>query len=205
MTPFEKIKRELQDPFRSFRILEIIIASICITLPLWLYLIDTADSLRSKCFRGSISDYVNMTRSYFFGMFMCIAAMLFIVNGAVYFKREERLHLNKAGKWYNVILGVCLMLVICFHHEDWPKTHLTFAISFFVGNALVMAFFHDKKYRFISLTLALSTLIVFAILKWLKVNQWVFWAEWLSLALIGIHQILQATRVIQDFRNKELV
>ena len=205
MTISEKIKQELEDPFRSFRIFEVVLASFCITLPLWLYLIDTNDPVRLSGFRGSISAYVDMKRNYFFGMLICIAAMLFLVNGAVYFKKEERLQLNRAGKWYNMILGVCLMMVICFHYKDYPNAHLTFAISFFMGNALVMAFFHDKKYRTISLILAFSTVIFFVILKWLHVKQWVFWAEWLSLTIIGIHQILQATRIIKAYNKKELV
>jgi hypothetical protein len=42
-------------------------------------------------FRLSLSDYVYSSNSYIFGMLYTMAAMLFIFNGAVYFKSQKRL------------------------------------------------------------------------------------------------------------------
>lgn len=206
MTLAQKIRTELQDPFKSFRILEIIIAAICITLPLWLFIADTKQPGElHKYFRGSISDYVYMQRSYIFGMLLCMAAMLFVFNGSVYFKKEEQLNLKRSGKWYNIILGVCLLGVILFPHGEYPVPHYTFAIAFFVGNAIVIGVFHEEKYRAISLILAILTMAAFVVhLVYQKLLS-VFWAEWISLTVIGVHQILQAAKVIRFAKLKGFI
>ena len=200
MSFVKRIRRQLEDPYKSFRVLEVIIAAVCMTLPIWLYLADDPPADGSaKRFRGSISDYVYMENSYVFGMLLTIAAMLFIVNGAVYFKKQEELFLGKSGKWYNILLGLFLFGVILFPHEESPVPHYTFAILFFAGNAVVAGFFHDRKHRFISVVLAVMTVAAFLVTIFWPEYLSLFWSEWISLVVIGVHLILQALKVISYF------
>src|ERR1700761_4886682 len=100
----QTLKTKLRDPLATFKGLERTIAAVCILIPVILRLTDTNNN--PLChdhsgFRFSISDYVYMPAAYMFGMMLCIAAMLFIFNGAVYFRNEEphKLNLNPNGKW----------------------------------------------------------------------------------------------------------
>lgn len=249
-----KIREQLGDPLKTFRVYEIIIAIICIGLPAILRLYDSdkvypvkvkflhtgiitdsasniikdrvlpltgnvtgiinksntcscdsilpvsaMDSMQiidkdRWCFRTSISDYAYSTNSYLFGMLLCIAAMLFIFNGAVYFKSQRSLNVNNKGKWYNVILGLSLLGVISCPHRDWPHLHYLFAMIFFFGNALVIGIFHNKKDRIKSITMAILT-GGFLVLTLFKSETFtLFWGEWLSLTVIGLHVILEARR-----------
>lgn len=200
MSFVKRIRRQLEDPYKSFRVLEVIIAAVCMTLPIWLYLADDPPADGSaKRFRGSISDYVYMNHSYVFGMLLTIAAMLFIVNGAVYFKKQEELVLGKSGKWYNILLGLFLFGVILFPHEENPIPHYAFAILFFAGNAVVTALFHARKYRVISIVLAVMTVVAFLVTLCWPEHLSLFWSEWISLVVIGVHLILQALKVISYF------
>jgi Protein of unknown function (DUF998) len=184
----QRISRAVNDPLRSFKIFERIITVVCITIPLLLWIGDGWP----KKFRSSISDYVYMCRSYIFGMLLAVAAMLFITNGAVYFRNEgmEKLNLRKQGKWYNVALGLSLLGVILFPYKQYQYPHYFFAIIFFVGNALVIGLFHQKEYRKLSVTLAFLTIgsLLPVFLGWFSL----FWGEWLSLAVIGIHFYLES-------------
>jgi len=198
----EKIKKKLQDPLATFKLFERLIAAICIAIPAILWLTDTGNGcteigVDDPCvynlhpiLRSSISDYVYMRHSYVFGMLLTTAAMLFIFNGAVYFRNEERLQVRKAGKWYNVILGISLLLVIVFPYKQYRIPHYFFAGIFFLGNAFVIGKYHRPKYRVISNLLAWLTAAFIAIgaLKILSL----LWGEWLSLAVIGVHLILEA-------------
>ena len=80
MKIFSIVKTTLADPLVTFKYFERFIAIFCIIMPLILWL---ADGGINHPFRDSISDYVYMPHSYVFGMLLCIAAMLFIFNGAV--------------------------------------------------------------------------------------------------------------------------
>src|SRR5260221_11791608 len=122
------IKDKLSDPLSTFKYFERFIAMFCIIMPLILWV---ADGDKFPCFRPSISNYVYMAHSYVFGMLLCIAAMLFIFNGAVYYKSERYMHISWHGQWYNMALGACLIGVICFPHLQYPWPHYIFAISFF--------------------------------------------------------------------------
>ena len=140
-------------------------------MPALLWLADTG----KREFRYSISDYVYMNHSYIFGMLLCTAAMLFIFNGAVYFKTEQKVNVNKQGKWYNVILGTSLLGVILLPHLQYPVPHYTFAGIFFIGNALVIGIFHKTEDRKISIILALLTVATLALaLPFLDILS-VFW------------------------------
>ncbi|MEO6488313.1 MAG: hypothetical protein ABIO04_00115 [Ferruginibacter sp.] len=129
----------LEDPLKTFKVYEILIAAVCIFIPLILrfydndkvypvkvnflrsgIIIDSVQNIKRSSssisgtiqiidkdrwhFRTSISDYAYSTNSYLFGMLLCIAAMLFIFNGAVYFKSQRSVNVNKQGKWYIVFL-----------------------------------------------------------------------------------------------------
>jgi len=143
-------------------------------------------------FRISLSDYVYSSNSYIFGMLYCMAAMLFIFNGAVYFKSQENLHASRTGKWYNVILGLSLIgVILCPEHESsfW---HYAFSVLFFVGNIVVIAFLHKRRNRIISIVLALLTVaaLALALIPPKIIN--VLIAEWISLGAIATHLILEA-------------
>ena len=194
----QRLKAELDDTFRSFRIFQVIIASICISLPALLVWADhNKPNASTMPFRESISAYVHIERSYIFGMLMCMAAMLFIVNGVVYFKNQDtRLKLESTGKWYNMILGISLLGVILFVHDELRTLHIIFATIFFLGNAVVTGIFHHGVRKRLSLTLALLTVAAFAIHLIDDSLITMFWAEWFSLVVIAIHLILQGIKVM---------
>jgi hypothetical protein len=187
----QRIRYDIQDPLNSFKMFERIITIICIAIPLLLWFSDSWPSP----FRPSISDYVYMAHSYVFGMLLCAAAMLFIFNGAVYLRNESenKLNLNKQGKWYNVVLGISLLFVIVLPYKQFSVAHYIFAGIFFIGNALVIGIFHKKQFRVLSITLATLTIgsLVPVYLDWFSL----FWGEWLSLAVIGIHFYLESLGV----------
>lgn len=178
----------LNDGRKTFKMLQGIIAGLLLFLPIFLRLADG-----SKTFRSSISNYVYMTHSYIFGMLLCMAAMLFIFNAAVYYRNEDHYCLNKHGKWYNIVLGVALLGVILFPHLQYAVWHYSFAGLFFIGNSLVLAFFHKRKDRTISITLSILVIAAIALHYLALVTLLV--GEWLSLAAIGTHFILQSVGI----------
>jgi len=175
---------------KTFKILQAIIAGFCLSIPILLKLADAG----YVGFRPSISNYVYMKDSYLFGMLLCMAAMLFIFNATVYYKHEDNYYLNKHGKWYNVVLGVALLGVILFPCLQYSAIHYTFAGLFFIGNASVMAFFHRREDRVISIILS-SLVIITLGLHYLGLVSLLI-GEWLSLSVIGIHFLLQAAGTI---------
>jgi hypothetical protein len=188
------------DNLKPFRAFEIIIASVCITIPIFLRLADPC----TAGFRSSISDYAYMDRSYIFGMLLCIAAMLFIFNGAVYFYRQQSFEMMTPGKWYNVVLGVSLLIVILLPYREFICPHYIFAGIFFGFNAFVIGFFHQRKYRVISRILAVATVAGLGLHFLFKKEISLFWGEWLSLIVIGVHFILMADGVISlDLEERE--
>ncbi len=190
MTFYQNIGSVLNHSLKTFIIFERIIASVCILIPVILKLYD------KDCphFRYSISKYAYMSNSYIYGMLLCMAAMLFIFNGAVYFKSEAHLKLDKNGKWYNVVLGVSLIGVILFPPLKHHLFHLIFGAIFFMGNAFVIGFF-QKKNSIVGITLAVLTAVSF-ILSLAICLFTLLWAEWISLATIGIHFFLEAKNAI---------
>ena len=174
---------------KTFKILQGIIAGLCLLIPIFLRLADN-----NTGFRVSISNYVYMGRSYLFGMFLCMAAMLFIFNAVIYYKDAEALGVSKHGKWYNIVLGVALLGVILFPHLQYIVIHLIFAGIFFLGNVLVMIFFHRKKDVVISIILSVLVIVALA-LHFIGLISLLI-GEWLSLAVIGAHFILQSVGIV---------
>lgn len=192
MSLFTTIKSKLSDPLFTFKVFERFIAAFCILIPLILWFNDGGVN---HPFRPSISQYVYMPHSYVFGMLLSIAAMLFVFNGAVYFKNIDVLNISIHGQWYNVVLGLSLIGVICFPCEQYPIPHYTFAIIFFVGNALVTGFFYKDKDKIASIVLAILTVIAlpFALLGYISILA----GEWISLTVIAIHFILNTINMNQ--------
>jgi hypothetical protein len=196
MNFIQQVKRDLNDPLTTFRWFERFIAAVCIAIPAVLRITDQCDNCTGfGGFRPSISNYVYMPHSYIFGLLLTMAAMLFIFNGAVYFRNDDgrsNLKLNKNGKYYNVALGLFLLGVIVLPHKEYPVPHYIFATLFFVGNAVVTGVFHEPQNRKLSITMAVLTVasLVPALLCIIPL----FWAEWLSLIVIAIHFILEARK-----------
>ena len=162
----------------AFAKMERLIALICIFIPLLLFWAEGGTQ-----FRDSISNYVYMDKNpHIFGLLLTLAAMLFIFNGILYIKKGDYLHYSKRhGRWYNIVLGVALLGVVLFPHLEYPVLHYASAILFFVGSAIVIAVFNEKRHRKISIIIAivsLSSLVVHFINKeWISL----LWAEWISL------------------------
>jgi hypothetical protein len=183
---FTRISNVLKDPLATFRIFERTIGVVCMTIPALLRLADKGNT----GFRESISDYVYMSDSYIYGMLLCMAAMLFVFNGAVYFRNSSALGLQRAGSWYNVILGVSLLGIILFPDHQYVIVHYFFAGVFFLGNAVVIGFFHNTRDRVISIVLAVVTVAAIALHY---IGVWsLLVGEWVSLAVIAAHFIMQA-------------
>ncbi len=192
------IKDKLSDPLLTFKYFERFIAAFCLIMPLILWL---ADGDKFPSFRPSISNYVYMSHSYVFGMLLCIAAMLFIFNGAIYYKSEQHMHISWHGQWYNVVLGLSLIGVICFPHLEHSVVHYFFAILFFVGNAVVTLLFHKDKYKKISILLGILTLAALPVAFTNVIS--LLAAEWISLSVIGVHFILSTIDMDQQVSIKK--
>ncbi len=186
------IEAEADD--RVFGIVERFIALFLVFIPLILFLSD------DECWRPSISNYVYMGNSYVFGLLLTIAAMLFVFNGALYFGSSEYKGLKEKGKnkWYNIILGVSLLLVILLPHEEYKYPHYIAAGIFFLGSSLAIALDCRKKDRKWNLFFAILSIasLVFYFVNWLF-NLGIHWytllvAEWISLAVISIHYYLDS-------------
>jgi len=180
------MRHVLADPLATFRIFERTIAVVCVTIPALLRLADKGNT----GFRESISDYVYMSDSYVFGMLLCMAAMLFVFNGAVYFRNEAAFGLSGAGKWYNVVLGLSLLGVILFPPHQYVIIHYFFGGLFFLGNAVVTALFSYAKDRLVSIVLAVATVVGIGLHY---AGVWsLLVGEWVSLAVIAAHFVMQA-------------
>lgn len=190
-----------------FGIVERFIALFSIFIPLILYISD------DFCWRDSISNYVYMENSYVFGLLLTMAAMLFIFNGALYFNSPEYISLEtrKRNKWYNIILGVSLILVVVFPHEEYKVSHYIAAGTFFLGSSFFIAFDCYKRDKRINLFFAILSIasLFFYFIKWkfnLKIDWYtLFVAEWISLAVISIHYYLESRDVISVMKNRRIL
>jgi hypothetical protein len=168
------------DPISNFVRLERVLAAILVLTPLLLLLADDAPG----GIRPSISSYHDLAAPEAFYVPLTVATMLFVVNGVL-----------KDGHWYNWIVGVLLSLLIVFDHDGASKyLHFLGAIGFFVGNVAVMLWFSKDKPR--RLVVGLVGTIAVAIALWM-VTDWftLFWAEWVSLAIIAAHYLLDTIPV----------
>jgi heme O synthase-like polyprenyltransferase len=186
-------------------ILENLIAVFCICIPVILRFADT--KAYRKSFRPSISDYVRMKHRHVFGMVFTIAAMLFIYNGVHNLDAGSLNNFLQSSFWeergYNIILGLALFGVMLFPYNRCEKTHFTFAGLFFVGSTIVIACFPGPEnwQKWASYSIAAASIITLAVYfinknwerKWINL----FWAEWISLIVIGIHFILENDGILE--------
>jgi len=144
---------------------------VCVAAPLVMVVIDP-DPLR-----GSISAYYSMAENQWFYVPLAIGAMLFIVNG-----------ITRSGHWYNWVLGSALIGLLMFH--SGLLLHTVFAFTFFAGNVAVMIWWSDApaeyRYGFAAVIgwIAIAMLAVGALTLW--------WAEFISLLIIGAHFLLDS-------------
>lgn len=196
-----QIKNKYTTDDTTFLVVEQLIASICILIPLFLYLAD------NNTVRGSISAYVDMDNSYVFGFLLGVAATLFIFNGALYFKAtpEPDMHYKKnSGKWYNIILGLALMGVVLFpYNGKLYILHYFFAIVFFAGSAVVIFLFQNPKHIFITRILAVVSMFGLGLCVFNSKSFFnLFWAETFSLIVIGLYYILESKDIVLLKRKK---
>jgi hypothetical protein len=168
-----RTKQAIQD-LTQFAKLERVLAGICALTPLMLIAAGPAP------IRESISAYYNIAQNQWFYVPLTMAAMLFVVNGVV-----------KNKQLYNTYLGAMLGGVLLFNHTDHSVLHIIFAAAFFVGNALVILLFSSVKDR--EFKIALVAFIGLALVGW-YIFDWftLFVAEWVSLAIIAIHYIIES-------------
>lgn len=168
----------LTEQLRDYARFERVLAAVLSLIPLFLIVFD------GGAVRDSISDYYDMDLEQVFYVLLTVASMLFIVNGVI--KHEHS---------YNTTLGVLLAGVILFNLDDATLIHNLFAIAFFVGNAVVIAFFSKGALRYKGTLLGAIgvAVVLFLLLDWFDV----FWLEWVSLGAIAAHYILDSFDTVQ--------
>lgn len=130
--------------------------------------------------RESISAYYDMTEAQIFYVPLTAAAMLFVVNSLV--RREHP---------YNLVLGILLAGVVLFDHDDWTVLHSISAISFFVGNVAVIAMFSQgpsRRAKTVFLAAIATAVALWQLFDWPSL----FVVEWVSLAIIAVHYVLDS-------------
>lgn len=134
-----------------------------------------------ECVRDSISAYHDVSTPAAFYVPLTVGAMLFFVNGII-----------RQAHSYNSLLGLALSGVILFDHDGKTSIpHLVSAIAFFGGNLFVMAFLSTNKSTLVKGVLVGGIAVAAGLLIF---TDWfaLFWAEWLSLAIIATHFILDS-------------
>lgn len=127
--------------------------------------------------RPSISDYAYSELPFLLPTLLSLSGALFMYNGVF----------NK-DKWYNIVLGICLIGVGLTPHLDFPILHYIFTGAFFVGSALVMIIYSSAKQRPIKIIAGFIMVIVIALSFFFNLFS-VFLAEWIGIFPIAIHFI----------------
>jgi hypothetical protein len=168
---------ELPAELQRFARFERVLGALLVLTPaLLIWADDGPDAIRD-----SVSAYHDVSRPSAFYVPLTAGAMLFFANGVL-----------RNGHSYNLLLGLALSGVILFDHDGKTSIpHTVFAVVFFAGNVAVMAFFSTNKST--PLKCALVGGIVAAIAL-LCATDWftLFWVEWVSLAIIALHYILDS-------------
>lgn len=202
----KKVVREVD----HFAKAERFIAAILTFTPLVLFLTDTCETTQGQ-WRSSISNYVFMPKSYWFGSLLALAGALFIFNGAQHMsaQQEEIDQVKRAksrfGKGYNIIFGVALFGVIYFDHLNHTWLHYIFAGTFFGGCALAMLLTKNTPLNTLGNVLGTLTLVSLGVHFLLEYGVWkqhnpftLLWAEWIGLVLIAGYFIAESLQ-----RDKE--
>ena len=156
-----------------FTQLKVIQALVFLLIPVILMLLNGGEIL------GSISAYAYYTPMTF-ALSLTLAGALFFYDGYVERKR-----------WYNLYVGVSLFGVVLFPHLDFPVTHYTFAVIFFIGSLFNMVYFSSGRERFLKILTAV--LVLFGMLGCFGFHWYsIYWAEWIGMLPISVHFILEA-------------
>jgi len=151
--------------------MERVLTIVCVLSPLVMWRIDPGP------LRGSISAYFAMMENQWFYVPLAIGAMLFIVNG-----------ITRQGHWYNWVLGGALVGLLMVHTP--LPAHIVFAVIFFAGNVAVMIWWSDAPAEFRYGFAAVIGLIAVGTLAAGVLTLW--WAEFISLLIIGAHFLLDS-------------
>lgn len=131
----------------------------------------------------SISAYAYYT-PLSFSFMLTMAGSLFFYNGY-----------SDRSKWFEMVLGSSLWLVVLFPHLDWPVLHYAFAGVFFLGSCFNMIFFSSGKYRAYMILIAFLLLLAMVgtfFFQWYTI----YWAEFLGMAPISAHKVLEQKKII---------
>lgn len=79
--------------------------------------------------RGSISAYWDVAPRYLFWAPFTGGAALLITDGILSFVSPLKADVGR--RWYNIVLGVALLLLTWFDLEAWPAVHYPAAVAFF--------------------------------------------------------------------------
>jgi hypothetical protein len=169
--------KALPGELRRFARLERNLAAVLVLTPALLILADAGPDH----VRDSISAYHDVGAPSAFYVPLTVGAMLFFVNGIV---RDAHI--------YNTLLGLALSGVILFDHDGGSSLlHTIFAVGFFGGNVLVMMFLSTNKSRLLKAGFVGGVAVASAL--WMLTDFFtLFWAEWVSLAIVGVHYILDS-------------
>lgn len=88
--------------------------------------------------RGSISDYWNVDPDTLFLAPFTIAAILLFVDGVISYLSPNRARFG--ARWYNIVLGVSLLLLTWFNKDEDPWIHFPAATVFFALFIAVIAY-----------------------------------------------------------------
>ncbi len=204
MQKMKKTAKKVVKKVDHFAKAERLIAAVLTLTPLVLFLTDTCPSTQGH-FRTSISNYVFMPHSYWFGSLLALAGALFIFNGAQHMSAQQEDEADKRraksrfGKGYNILFGVALFGVIYFDHINHTWLHYIFAGIFFVGCGLAMILTRETKLNTLGDVLGILTLLALAVyffITWIygEDNHWytLLWAEWIGLFFIAIYFIVES-------------
>jgi hypothetical protein len=127
----------------------------------------------------SISAYAYATPMTFCVLLMT-PALLFIYDGV------EHLEV----RWYNIIQGALLVVVVLFRHEQYFWIHHVAAVLFFLGSLFEMVYFSVAEERNWKIIVAVAVLLGMAICL-LYANKPILAAEWIGIIQMSIHTHLE--------------
>lgn len=167
---------QVLDNLKNFALFERVLAIVCLLTPLVLI------ALEGWPARDSISAYYNIAQNQWFYFLLTAAVMMFLVNAFV-----------RVQHYYNLVLGFGLALIVLFNHGDFVWVHWAGVVLFFAGNAVVIVLFSRGpgwKVKLIFLAVMALSLVALLLPGWT-----LFWTEWLSMAAIAGHFLLDSSHI----------
>jgi hypothetical membrane protein len=161
---------------KRFRNLQTWFAGFLVLIPLILY-IYTGE------WRDSISDYAYSEGNLLYAALLSIAATIFMYSGFI------------KKKWYNVVLGIALLLVGTTKHNHEVILHYGAATVFFIGSVVVMIVYSSTKQRIYKIIA--GAFIVLAMILHFAFDFWsLLIAEWIGILPISLHFIGESQEII---------